>query len=127
MILLRKKNIKKTITSSSSKNNKLSYKLQRELDLLPEKIEKLTLKIHDLGTLLESPHFYNEDPALLTQKSKDFESLTKDLEELENRWLELEELKRFVSIKSLWKSMWISSVIFCYFMHIILQNNFIHI
>ena len=70
---------------------KLSYKLQRELDLLPEKIEGIETEIAALQKTLEDPAFYDK-PFEETQPI--LESLTQHQQSLEaatERWIELDE------------------------------------
>lgn len=75
----------------SSSKKKLSYKLKRELELLPEKIESLELELAALQAQIVSPDFYCQD-------REDIERVTARLDEVEGelatameRWLELEE------------------------------------
>ena len=81
-----------TITATAkSPAKKLSYKLQRELDLLPETIETLELEIEKLQKTLEDPAFYDK-PFEETQPI--LELLTKNQQSLETateRWIELDE------------------------------------
>ena len=49
-------------TPVAVKKRKLSYKEQRELDALPERIEALEAEQKDLGALLASAELYAEDP-----------------------------------------------------------------
>ena len=81
-----------TITATvKSSAKKLSYKLQRELDLLPETIETLEIEIEKLQKTLEDPAFYDQ-PFEETQPI--LELLTKNQQSLETateRWIELDE------------------------------------
>ena len=74
------------------KSKKLSYKDQRDYDLLPERIEELDAQIAQDEATLADPDLYTRDPAR-------FDALTRALEEkrdakdaAEIRWLELAEL-----------------------------------
>ena len=71
---------------------KLSYKLQRELDELPKQIEKLEAKQAALGEETGSADFYQKDNDYVTQKLAEQQALEEQLEALEERWLELEEM-----------------------------------
>jgi ATP-binding cassette subfamily F protein uup len=71
---------------------KLSYKLQRELDELPKQIEKLEAKQAALGEETGSADFYQKDNDYVTQKLAEQQALEEQLETLEERWLELEEM-----------------------------------
>ena len=70
---------------------KLSYKLQRELDGLPAKIEQIEAEVEKLQKALEDPAFYDK-PFSETQPI--LESLTAHQQSLEaatERWIELDE------------------------------------
>ena len=70
---------------------KLSYKLQRELDGLPTKIENIEAEVAKLQKALEDPTFYDK-PFAETQPI--LESLTAHQQSLEaatERWIELDE------------------------------------
>ena len=78
----------KPITKTAKK---LSYKLQRELDSLPEKIEGIEADIEALQKILEDPAFYDK-PFEETQPI--LESLTQHQQSLEaatERWIALDE------------------------------------
>lgn len=80
-------------TNIIKKPNKLSYKLQFELDNLPKKIEDLTSQIDSLNKLLADPDLYTTHPEKFDDASRKIGVLTKQLEKAEDRWLELEEMK----------------------------------
>jgi ATP-binding cassette subfamily F protein uup len=71
---------------------KLSYKLQRELDELPKQIETLEAKQAELGEETGSAEFYQKDADYVATKLDELQSLEQQLEALEERWLELEEM-----------------------------------
>ena len=71
---------------------KLSYKLQRELDELPKQIETLEAKQAELGEETGSTEFYQKDADYVATKLDELQSLEQQLEALEERWLELEEM-----------------------------------
>jgi len=72
---------------------KLSYKIQRELNQLPEKIEKVQKEIADNAEILSDGDFYNRDPDGFHEAAKLSADLQAKLERYENRWLELEEMR----------------------------------
>lgn len=76
----------------SAPKKKLSYKLQRELDALPEQIAETEAQRDQLLAITESPDFYSGDQAEVQAKLAELASLEDTLEELEMRWLELEEM-----------------------------------
>ena len=74
------------------KTKKLSYKLQRELALLPEKIEQLEMDIKALEAVVASPSFYQKSyeetqPTMIELSDKQL-ALDKALE----RWAQLESM-----------------------------------
>ncbi len=80
-------------TNASKKKGKLSYKLQRELDMLPGEIEKLEARVAQLTGQTSNPGFYDQ-PFEKTQPVMDELADTQGkLNQAEARWLELEELK----------------------------------
>ncbi len=72
---------------------KLSYKLQYELDHLPGKLEGLTKEIESLNQNLEDPDLYMKNPDAFDRASRRVATAQKELEQMELRWLELEDMK----------------------------------
>ncbi len=72
---------------------KLSYKYERELKQLPDKIERLEMQINTLSDKLSDADFYQRDPDTFHDVTKELTELQTKLERYENRWLELEEMK----------------------------------
>jgi ATP-binding cassette subfamily F protein uup len=72
---------------------KLSYKLQFELDNLPEKISKYEQMIKDLAEELKDPEFYSRDPDAFQASAKKLEQTKEKLEKAEYRWLEIDEMR----------------------------------
>jgi len=68
---------------------KLSYKLQFELDNLPNKIDALEKEIDELSRLLEDSTLYARDATLFHQYSERLTKAEHDKENSEMRWLEL--------------------------------------
>jgi len=73
--------------------NKLSYKLDRELKQLPDKIEAITQDIKQMNEILNDADLYKNDPDLFHQTVNRLQRVQKRLEEAEERWLELEEMR----------------------------------
>jgi ATP-binding cassette subfamily F protein uup len=71
---------------------KLSFKDQRELDLLPGRIEALTAEIARLGEALHDPGLYARDPDGFARKSARLAAAEAEREAAEERWLELASL-----------------------------------
>jgi len=82
-----------TIDQKAPKTVKLSYKYQRELDLLPEKIEGLESRVNELQKIIEEPTFYDQ-PFDKTQPVLDeLSEIQAKLDQATERWFELEEMK----------------------------------
>ncbi len=72
---------------------KLSYKDQRQLDILPAEIEALGDKIKQMEASLADPELYSKNPKKFSDISKSLETSRDALDEKEMRWLELDALK----------------------------------
>ncbi len=70
---------------------KLSYKEQRDLDMLPEQIEKLEQLIDEINACLANPDCYNQKG--LKEVSEELVKAESEYEELSDRYLELLELQ----------------------------------
>jgi len=83
----------KSFNEKSKKPKKLSYKLQREYDMLPDEISDLEADIERLSREIANPDFYTKD---FSQTSPILEALAAAESSLENkmtRWLEIEEMQ----------------------------------
>lgn len=69
-----------------SKPKKLSYKDQRELAGLPQKIEQLDAALAELHAAMADPGFYPQDGAIQAEASKRLEQLEQELEQAYARW-----------------------------------------
>ena len=72
---------------------KLSYKYQRELNLLPEIIENLEAEISVLSEKTLAADFYEQDFEVTQPILKKLAEQQSELAEKEARWIELEEMK----------------------------------
>ena len=90
-------NSKPPATRSSGK---LSYKDQRELDGLPQKMERLTVEVADLDARLAEADFFQRDPDGFRSAAERLAACRSSLEQAEERWLELEELKERLSMEA---------------------------
>ncbi|AEI38025.1 MAG: ATP-binding cassette domain-containing protein [Zymomonas mobilis subsp. pomaceae] len=70
---------------------KLSYKDQRDYDLLPEQIEKMEAEIASHEAALADPELYTRDPAQFSALTDKVAALRDKKEDAEMRWLELAE------------------------------------
>jgi len=75
------------------KPKKLSYKLQRELELLPLQIEEVEAQIEQLQAETTAIDFYQQDHEKVAAKLAQLTSQEQQLESLMERWVELEALQ----------------------------------
>ena len=72
---------------------KLSYKYQRELEMLPSEIEKLDQEIAELSKQTLNPDFYNQEFEIRQPILDKLADLQTELSAKEERWIQLEEMK----------------------------------
>ena len=73
------------------KSTKLSYKDQRDYELLPARIEELEAAIARGENILSDPDLYTKDPQKFATISKGIENARAEKHAAEERWLELAE------------------------------------
>ncbi len=88
-----KENKKTQVKPSVKKGNKLSYKLQLELDKLPQLVESYETELTVLQEAVNSPEFFKQDSASSQKALNQLAQLESKLETAFERWEELEELK----------------------------------
>ncbi|GAA0731635.1 ABC-F family ATP-binding cassette domain-containing protein [Sphingomonas trueperi] len=71
---------------------KLSYKDQRDYELLPKRIEEIDQTIARDEALLADPALYTKDPAKFAKLSEGIAKLREEKDAAEMRWLELAEM-----------------------------------
>ncbi len=81
---------KTTGKTKQTSTKKLSYKDQRELELLPDKIEELEQKLSDLHTKMADPDFYQGPPEQIAAAQKETQQYQEELSHAYSRWEELE-------------------------------------
>jgi ATP-binding cassette subfamily F protein uup len=74
----------------SPRKKPLNGKEKRELEALPEKMERLELELEELGQRMSTPEFYAQPEEEQQQVRKKAEDLPAQLEALYTRWEELE-------------------------------------
>ena len=82
--------VKKDNQSKISNNNKLTYKLEHELSMIPSEIKKLETIISQMNNILSDADLYTKNIDKFLESSKTLEMSKKKLDELETRWLELD-------------------------------------
>ena len=70
----------------AAKAKKLSYKEQRELDALPDRIEALEAEQKDLGERLSDPALYADEPARAAEAQARYEQIEAELMDALERW-----------------------------------------
>ncbi len=75
------------------KTGKLSYKDQRELDSLPQRIENLEAELDSLQTRLSDPELYRSQGELVAQLQQETARLQTELEQAYARWETLESFQ----------------------------------
>lgn len=74
-------------------SKKLTFKLQHELETLPEKIAEMETTITHLTKSLQDADFYNRDVEGFMTTTKALEALKAELSRAESRWLELSSMQ----------------------------------
>ncbi|MBI1309934.1 ATP-binding cassette domain-containing protein [bacterium] len=77
-------------TPAMSAAKKLSWKEERELETLPEKIEQLEQEQSDLHAAMADPSFFRQDSDTIATTTARLEALATELETALARWEELE-------------------------------------
>lgn len=77
---------------SAPEKKKRSYKDQRELDALPEKIQELEQQVESQQNLVNDPDFYKQDNSATSEVLKVLTELQNELEQCYARWDELESM-----------------------------------
>lgn len=72
---------------------RLTYKEQRELEALPQRIEGLEAELGQLHQTMADPAFYRQDPAQIVQINARLQSLEQEIAGAYQRWEELEAVR----------------------------------
>jgi ATP-binding cassette subfamily F protein uup len=78
-------------SSQDQRKKKLSYKLQRELEVLPQTIAALEQEIGDIQKAMLDPSFFLQDRAAVDATTARLSAAEHELETTIERWMELEE------------------------------------
>jgi ATP-binding cassette subfamily F protein uup len=71
---------------------KLSYKDQRDYEILPARVEALSAEIAALETALHDPALYSKNPARFAELTAKLDKARAEKDAAEERWLELAEM-----------------------------------
>jgi len=83
--------LKKGKARTTLSANKLSYKDQRELDSLPQKIEGLEIQISEISIKMSDANFYTSNRTLITETEKQLTECQAQLSRCYERWELLEQ------------------------------------
>lgn len=78
-------------SEKKSKVAKLSFKEEKELNEIPNRIDELEKEQAELHSAMASPEFYKQPTELVTESSTRVESIQRELDLLLTRWEELDE------------------------------------
>ncbi|MEO9600369.1 ABC-F family ATP-binding cassette domain-containing protein [Parasphingorhabdus sp.] len=82
---------------SNSPSKKLSYKDQRDFDLLPDRIEAIEKRMEQIEQALGDPNLYTKDFPQFEKLTEENSALIEEKDAAEMRWLELaEEVERLI-------------------------------
>jgi ATP-binding cassette subfamily F protein uup len=82
---------KPVVDAPKAKATKLSYKDQRDYDLLPKRVEEIEVQIARDEAALADPNLYTRDPGKFASLSDGIAKLREEKDAAEMRWLELAE------------------------------------
>lgn len=80
--------------ANAPRSKKLSYKLQKEFDDLPKKIEQAEQKVAEMKAVVGVGDFYTQSPKLIEEKLQALAQLELELETCFERWAELEDMQQ---------------------------------
>jgi ATP-binding cassette subfamily F protein uup len=75
---------------AATPKKKLSFKEQRELDLLPAKLEELEAEIAKRTAAMNDPKYFQQDAAAITRGNEELAKVQAELDKAFARWEELE-------------------------------------
>ncbi len=78
--------------AADKRRQKLSYKLQRELDALPATIEALETRVAEFETRMSDPTFYQQESSQVTATLEALAQTQAELDAAMERWMELEAM-----------------------------------
>ena len=84
-----RESIKPQPSAEPSAKRKLSYKEQRELEALPERIASIEKEVAEIEAALGDPMFYAKEPEKAAKFAERLVAAKGELDDAETRWLEL--------------------------------------
>ena len=78
---------------NSSKKKKLSYKLQRELDQMPERIQSCETQLEEIQKQVDGAEFYQQEQSRVQEVLLKMTQIQEELDQLCERWVELESMQ----------------------------------
>lgn len=79
---------------AAPRTKKLSYKLQKEFEDLPKKIEQLEQQVETMKAVVGAADFYSQSPKVIEEKLQALAQIEIDLETCFERWAELEDMQQ---------------------------------
>lgn len=92
-VIVKKEEPKTVAETPKAAPKKLTFKLQHELDTLPDKIAEMETTIGHLTKSLQDADFYNRDTEGFMSTTKALDALKGELARAETRWLELSAMQ----------------------------------
>jgi ATP-binding cassette subfamily F protein uup len=83
-----------TQTVAAPRTKKLSYKLQKEFDDLPKKIEQAEQNVAEMKAIVGASDFYSQAPKFIEEKLQSLAQLEMELETYFERWADLEDMQQ---------------------------------
>ena len=80
-----------TKTQTQKKSTRLSYRENKELEALPKSIERLESEQSELHEKLADPNFFKQPQSLVIETNQRLKELDSELQELYQRWEDLEQ------------------------------------
>ncbi len=92
-VIVKKEEPKVAVEVPKAPAKKLTFKLQHELETLPDKIAEMETTIGHLTKSLQDADFYNRDTEGFMSTTKALDALKGELAQAETRWLELSAMQ----------------------------------
>lgn len=87
--LKQEENKDRTLKQEQKKNRKLTYTDQRDLEVIPQKLEVIDKHLKEIESLLSDPDLYTKNPIKFDELTQEMADLKEQQSALEHRWLEI--------------------------------------